>query len=135
MAGDATTVRTLVNNKRDLVLLLTNVSDGTGETAAIKADLSALRLHNGEVPDHLTLVSAHWTISGFQLVKLAFDHDADDVAAVLGCQQGKLCLKDVGGLQDPQSAGGTGDLVLTTGPVAAGITGTYTIKLHLRMAA
>lgn len=133
--ADATTSTVIFNDGRNLCLLLTNVSDGTGESNVVKVDLSALTRHGGDVPDHLVIDTARWSISGFQWVKLAFDHTADDVALVLGGGQGKVCLADVGGLHDPKSAGGTGDLLLTTGPVGSGIHGTYTIKLHLRMAA
>lgn len=131
--ADAVTSKTLLNDGQRLVLLLTNVSDGTGESGVVKVDVSSLLKRNGSAPTHVVIDSARWSISGFQWVSLAFDATSDDVALVLGSGQGKLCLKDIGGLPDPKSTGTTGDLLLTTGPAGSGIHGTYTIKLNLRM--
>jgi hypothetical protein len=134
MAGDAVTNRVLFDQDGPRVqVLLTNVSDGTGENAAAKIDLSTLKDPRGEVPKALAIESVRWTISGFQWVKLAFAHTAPDTALVLGNGYGKFCFRDVGGIPDPGSAGGTGDITLTTGPVmGAGVLGTYSISLMVR---
>lgn len=132
--ADAVTNKVIFQDDVHLHVLLTNVSDGTGESAVAKVDLSALTKARGDVPDHLVIEDVQWAISGFRSVKLAFDHTTDDTALVLCEGFGKLCFKFIGGLHDPKSTGGTGDLLLTTGTVPAGVTGTYTIKLALRKA-
>lgn len=134
--ADTVTNRTLFDeNGARIHVLLTNVSDGTGETTAVKVDLSTLLDRFGNVPSALVIEAAQWSISGFQWVKLAFAHTAPDTALVLANGSFKWCFQKVGGIRDPGSDGGTGDLTLTTGPVIAeGVNGTYTISLTIRKA-
>ena len=40
--ADAVTSQTLLDNDRNVVMKFTNVSDGTGESAVLKVDVSAL---------------------------------------------------------------------------------------------
>lgn len=128
--ADAVTSQTLVSGPRRHVVVLTGVSDGTGETAAVKVDKSALKDANGAEPSALSIQKIQWTTQGFTYLKLAFDHTADDTAVVLagvGC----LDFSSYGGLKDPASAGGTGDLLLTSVGAAAG--DTYTILLDVTL--
>lgn len=128
--ADTVTTRVLESGPRHHVVVLTGISDNTGETAVVKVDKSTLVNAAGVEPSTLSIQSAVWTIQGIGYVKLAFDHTTDDTALVLS-GNGKLCFSKAGGLTDPRSAGGTGDLLLTSVGATAG--GSYTVLLHLAL--
>lgn len=109
--------------------LFLNQSDGTGESAVVKVDRSALADIHGSEPSLLRIVRAQWTIQGFPYVEVAFDHTTDDSALLLGAGTGELCLERYSGLKDPDSAGGTGDIVFTA--PAGATTGSYSILLEV----
>ena len=144
--ADAVTARLLSDTAKQTIVHLTCVSDGTGESAVVKVDKSAL------VPASpvgttaateavsLEIGAVRWAIQGFTSVKLAWDHTTDDVALVLsgsgyedfvgpGMERGDAVIPL---LTDPRSAGGAGDIVLTS--VGASATATYDITLWLRKA-
>ena len=52
-------------------------------------------------------------------VRLLWDHDTDDEIATLS-GGGAFDWSSIGGLTDPRSAGGTGDVLLTTNGHTAG---------------
>lgn len=130
----ADTVDSLVvfSGKNRYVVRLTNVSDGTGESAVIKVDKSTLigpDLVNE--PGKLVLEEVQWSIQGFSSVRLLWDHTTDDEMCVLGAGNGYFNFKNAGGLVDPASAGQTGDILLTTAGAVAGAT--YDITLVVRL--
>lgn len=127
--ADAVTTAVLAAGPRNASVLLTCISDGTGEAAVVKVDKSGLSNALGVEPSRLTILAVEWSMQGFTYLKLAFDHTADDTALVLGPGYGELCMRKVGGLKDPASAGGTGDLLLTSVGATAG--DSYTVLLHL----
>lgn len=129
--ADTVTSQTLLSGPRRHVVVLTGISDGTGESAAVKVDKSALKTADGAEPSKLAIERAQWTMQGIDYIKLAWDHTTDDTALVLS-GDGKLCFESVGALKDPGSAGGTGDLVLTS--VGATDGGSYTLMLDLVLA-
>ncbi len=129
MSDTVDTVTLFSGTLRHIIRIL-NDSDGTGESAVIKVDKSALALGDGSEPSKLVIEEIEWSVQGFNFVKLLFDHTADDEAAVLS-GNGYKDYMGVGGLIDPASAGGTGDLLLTTDGGADG--SSYDITLHLRL--
>ena len=126
--ADTVTSQVLLSGARQHVVALTGISDGTGETAVAKIDKSTLKDINGNEPSALTIQKVQWTTQGFTYLKLAFDHATDDAAVVLA-GDGCLDFSGYGGLKDPASAGGTGDLLLTSVGAAAG--DTYTVVLDV----
>lgn len=116
------------------IIRCTNVSDGTGESAVAKVDISTLT-----GPDHVNaptktvIEEIQWSIQGFTSVRLFWDHTTDDEIAVLGTGNGYFNFKNAGGLVDPASSGGTGDIVLTTAGAVSGAT--YDITLVVRLKA
>jgi hypothetical protein len=127
--ADAVKTHVLLNSGDTYVALFTSVSDGTGEAAVVKVDISGLTDVTGRVPTKLRIMRAEWCVQGFPYVKIAFDASADDTALVLN-GVGKMCLgKKYGGIQDPLSSGTTGDIMFTA-PAGAS-TGSYTILLHI----
>lgn len=130
---DTVTSDVVFRDNTRYVLHLTNISDGTGESAVIKADKSALTIL-GESPavavGHMALERVHGFVYGFTYVQLLWDHTTDDTAIVLGPGNFDLDFRDYGGRHDPQSAGGAGDLLLTT--VGAVLNDLYDITLDMR---
>lgn len=102
----------------------TGVSDGTGEAAVAKIDISGLT----GAPTAVKILKIEYSISYAMSIKIGFDHTTDDFVAVLS-GQGCLDYTNRGGLKDPGSAGGTGDIIFTT--VGAASTDTYTILLEI----
>jgi hypothetical protein len=125
--ADVVTTQVLLNGHRRRTVLLTNVSDGTGEAAVKKVDKSDLTTIFGAEPALLRVKEIEFCIQGFAKIILAYDHDADQTIAVLS-GTGKLCFEDAG-VKDLGSAGGTGDILLTA--PAGATTGSYTILLEL----
>lgn len=118
----------VVWNGNDYVVKLIGVSDGTGETNVVKVDKSALLAPDGEEPNRLIFKEVQWTIQGFSSVRLNWDHTTDDEGLVLS-GNGFMDFSLFGGIPDPASSGGTGDLLLTSaGPVSGA---TYCIILVL----
>jgi len=121
----------LHNGTRKYVVRLYNSSDGTGESAVKKVDLSTLTGPDGvNAPTKVAIEEVSYDIQGFASVTLLFDHTTDDEALILS-GNGYMDLRPYGGLIDPSSAGGTGDVLLTTNSATA--TSSYSIVLSLRL--
>ena len=127
---DTVTTHTIHNGARRHVVLLQSVSDGTGETAAVKIDKSGLVNSKGVEPDNLALLEVKWNIQGFTGVNLLWDHDTDDEMLSLS-GDGSLDFTQHGALVDPDSTGGTGDVLLTT--VGAALGDAYQIMLVFKL--
>jgi hypothetical protein len=106
---------------------LTCISDGTGESNVVKVDKSTIKDAMGVEPGILKLASARWTVVGFTYIKFTTDHTTDDVL-LLCAGNGYDNWEGASFLPDPNSTGGTGDLLLTSvGAAAAAI---YDITLE-----
>jgi len=127
----ADTVDSLVvfSGTRRRVVRLTNISDGTGESAVVKVDKSALIGPNGSAPGKIVVEKIEYSCSGMQ-VRLHWDATTDDEIATLD-GAGFFDWTEAGGLVDPASTGSTGDILLTTNAATAG--DAYTITLYLRL--
>jgi hypothetical protein len=138
--ADAVTTQVLHKGDHNnrYVVRLTSLSDGTGESAVIKVDISTLGVTQGEAgaPSKTctwtTVEKIEYNVSGMT-VSLLWDHTTDDVIARLGSGFGCEDFKKVGGLHDPKSSGGTGDILLTTAGHTSG--DTYDITLYLKLEA
>ena len=110
------------------------VSDGTGESAAIVVDKSAMAI-GGKSPavavGHMAIERVRGFSAGLTSITLSWDHTTDDVALVLPPGAVDMDFSDLGGLHDPQSTGGTGDLLITT--AGADATDTYHLIIELRL--
>ena len=141
MAGDVVTTNVVLNSKTHYIVHLTNISDGTGESTVTKVDKSTLVDMNGVEPASLDIEQVEWNIQGFTSVRILWDHTTDDVGLVL-CASGykdfgylghtAIGVRETSGLKDPRSAGGPGDILLTTNGGSSGAT--YDITLWLRKA-
>ena len=119
----------LRNGKRDYTVRLLNKSDGTGESAVTKVDISTLDAMNGSACTYTSILSITGTVSGGGEVYLYWDHTtADEIAYVSGFVNNDYSYE--GGLVDPKSSGGTGDLLLTTVGFSSGSGYDLTIRLR-----
>lgn len=129
---------TVFSGKDKIVVRCLNVSDGSGESAIMKIDKSALVNWLGVEPAKLGLEQVQWSIQGFSSVELLWDHTADDEIIELAAGNGVRIMKNVPGMDanamwDPGSAGGTGDVLLTTRGAVANAT--YDILMTFRLSA
>jgi hypothetical protein len=129
--ADAVTTRVQVNGARNYEATFTNISDGTGESAVVKIDKSTLVNELGLEPDTLSIVRVSWSIQGFTSVRILFDHTTDDVVFICAAGNGYWEETMQGGpIRDPDTTGGTGDILFTTAGAVSGAT--YTITLQVR---
>lgn len=105
------------------VVSLTNASDGTGESAVLKVDVSEL----AGAPTRVKIMKAHFATFGMAVI-LRWDATTDVTALVLQ-GAGSLDFTNVGGLPNNAGTGVTGDLLLTTLGHSAG--DSYSIVLEL----
>lgn len=128
--GDTVNTNVIFSGNKRYVAKFTNISDGTGESAVAKVDKSELIGLTGAAPDSLVIEEAEWNVQGFSYVLIAWAHDTDDEAMVLS-GSGYKDYRASGGIKDPESTGGTGDIVFTTAGGASG--SSYDISLALRL--
>lgn len=135
--ADAVAVRTITDNPERIVVHLTNISDGTGESAVAKVDKSAIGAAiGGAEAASLDIERVQWMCDGMQ-VRILWDHTTDDVALVLNgvgemsfVAEPGMSMGGGGCLRDPRTSGGTGDILLTTSGHTSG--DAYDILLWLR---
>ena len=133
--ADAVTSQTLIDGDRYAVMKFTNISDGTGESAVTKVDVSALQplASNTAAQKTCTGVAIEkiwWQCIGMK-VRILFDASHDVMAIELGeNQSGNHDYSVFGGLTNNAGSGKTGDINFTTiGHTSAD---TYTIILYMR---
>lgn len=129
--ADTVDTKVIFSGTRRYVTKLTCISDGTGESGVVKVDISTLTGPSGGVVSKVVLEEVQWSIVGFSSVRLYFDHNTDDEMAVLGSGSGYFNFRPAGGSVDPASAGGTGDIILSSANPIVGAT--YDITLVLRL--
>jgi hypothetical protein len=122
--SDAVVVKTLRNTATQAAFLFGNASDGTGESAVQKIDISALAMAATKVE----ITQLRWSCDGLQ-VKVLFDHTTDDLVAILS-GRGSIDEDEECPIIDPGSAGDTGDVLFTTAGHSAG--DGYTIYMEIR---
>lgn len=128
---DTVDVTTQYDSPRRLVVVLTNESDGTGEAAVVKVDKSTFTGPDGTEPGRLMVEEIEYDVGGMRVL-LEWEHTAPDEIAVLN-GAGFIDFTKGGkfhGKVDPASAGGAGDIILTTVGHTAG--DGYTITMVLR---
>ena len=129
--ADAVTSQTLVDGPAHAVMKFTNISDGTGESAVTKVDVSALQTsQNGDACTGVQIERIWWQCIGMK-VKILWDATTDAFCIELGeNQSGNHDYTIFGGLVNNAGSGKTGDIKFTT--VGHTSADTYTIILYLR---
>ena len=133
-----------------VIVHMSNISDGTGESAVKKVDIATILNYFGVKPSGLRIEQVSYSIQGFKFVQLTWDRTAGaNTAMVLGTGQdfrdfrglragdsgsagGAQDFTKIGGIADPSAgnADGKGSILLTTNTNAAG--NSYDITLFLR---
>lgn len=129
--ADAVTATVLHDGPSTAIVHLTNISDGTGEAAVTKVDVSALSpIALGVACGSVSIERITYACSGMA-VRLLWDATADVLAVVLPADHsGVLDYCEIGGLNNTSGVGKTGDLQLTTVGHSSG--DAYSITLTLR---
>lgn len=122
--ADAVASQTVLDGPRNVVMRFTNTSDGTGESAVTKVDVSAL----SGAPGRVSIKRIEYSTQGMA-VRLLWDATADDLIIDLPQNVTDVLEFDAGGLQNPKSTGYTGDIQFTTIGHSSG--DTYTVVLHM----
>jgi len=134
--ADAVTSQTIVDTDKRAIIKLTNLSDGSGESAVAKVDVSALNANaKGETCARVTLDQIWYDVGGMR-VALEWNASTNVVAVVLGGSaaagnvQGHMDFRSFGGIKNNAGSGINGDIDLST----SGHTNLdhYTIVLELR---
>ena len=85
--ADAVATQTLQDGAKMLVQKFTNISDGTGESAVVKVDVSGLASNsNGQACTGVTIDKIWWQCIGMK-VRILFDATTDVMAIELGENQ------------------------------------------------
>ena len=130
--ADAVASQIIVDGPSFVAIKLTNISDGTGESAVTKVDVSALEADSrtGLSCTDVNIERIWWQCIGMK-VRILFDADTDVMAIELGeNQSGNHDYSIFGGLTNNAGTGKTGDVKFTT--VGASSGETYTVILYLR---
>ena len=129
--ADAVTSQTLFDGDKHVVMKFTNISDGTGESAVKKVDVSALNADiNGNTCTSVAIEKIWWQCIGMK-VRMFFDATSDAFIIELGeNQSGYHDYSEFGGIKNNAGSGKTGDIDFTT--VGHSSADTYTIILKMR---
>tara|TARA_R100001244_G_scaffold19464_2_gene20008 strand:- start:2986 stop:3390 length:405 start_codon:yes stop_codon:yes gene_type:complete len=129
--ADAVSSTTIIDGTHRAVIQLTNLSDGTGESAVTKVDVSGLNAKaDGTACSGVTLEKVHHSVTGFTQVQLFWDASTDTIALALAeSSNGHMDFSVFGGIKNTSGSGKTGDINLTT--IGAANLDTYVIVLDL----
>ena len=134
--ADAVTSQTIVDTDKRVVMKFTNLSDGEGESAVKKVDVSALNSHPDGTACSRAIIDQIWYDVGGMRLTIDFDASTNVPALVLGGSaaagnvQGHMDFRSFGGIKNNAGGGITGDIDFTT----SGHTNLdhYTIILEMR---
>ena len=128
--ADAVTTTTIQDGDRIAVIQLTNTSDGNGESAVTKVDVSALQPNNyGKACNGVRLAKIVYSTFGMS-VKLLWDATTDTICWDLNSDYTTdEDFTEFGGIVNTAGTGKTGDIKLTTTGHSSG--DSYVIVLTL----
>ena len=127
--ADAVTSQTILDGERLFIAKFTNLSDGTGETAVTKIDVSTLNPNSfGLACNGVKINKIYGTTHGLQ-IRILWDATTDQFASVIPQNSNYLMdFSSFGGIPNNAGAGKTGDLAFTTQDASAG--DSYTVVLE-----
>ena len=134
--ADAVSSQTIVDTDKRVVMKFTNLSDGEGESAVKKVDVSALNSPPDGTACSRAIIDQIWYDVGGMRLTIDFDASTNVPALVLGGSaaagnvQGHMDFRSFGGIKNNAGSGITGDIDFTT----SGHTNLdhYTIILEMR---
>lgn len=121
--ADTVSTQILLDGPRHAVVKITNLSDGTGESAVAKVTASSL----SGAPATVNVERVHYNVNGM-VATLLWDATTDDRMLELS-GYGTFDFSHFKGLTNPKSTGYTGNILLTTTGHSAG--DSYSIVLEL----
>ena len=129
--ADAVATQTIQDGAKTAIFRFTNVSDGSGEAAVKKIDVSALsadRVTNASCTG-VTIQKIYYSTIGMG-VKIFFDADTDVLVWQLNADwSDTLDFSDFTGIPNNSGSGKTGDIMFTT--VGASNTDVYNILIQV----
>jgi len=128
--ADAVTSQTIIDGEKNCVMKFTNVSDGTGESAVAKVDVSALAANSkGTSCSEVRVMRISHAIVGMS-VQLFLNATSNVLLVELAeSSNGHMDFKDFGGLTNNAGSGKNGDILFTTKGHSSG--DTYSIVLEM----
>ena len=128
--ADAVTSQTIQDGERKAVLKFTNISDGSGEAAVKKIDVSALSANSaGAACTEVAVAKIWWQCVGMGVELL---NDATANTLIIGLSpdsNGFHNYSDFSGIPNDAGDGKTGDVLFTT--IGASNTDTYTVIVEV----
>ncbi len=127
--ADAVTSQTIQDGARKAVLKFTNISDGTGEAAVVKVDVSALSADpiSKSACTGVNIESIRYSTIGMG-IKIFYDATSDALVWEIPADYSDTVdFSDVSGIPNNAGSGKTGDVSFTT--VGAGAGDVYTVVL------
>lgn len=126
--ADAVTSQTIIDGERLAIMKFTDISDGVGESAVLKVDVSALAPSaEGKACNGVVINKVHAALAGMS-VSVLWDATADVPALVLAPGMYTLDFSDAP-IVNNSGAGKTGDISFST--IGATANDTYTIVLEM----
>ena len=127
--ADAVTSQTILDGERLFIGKFTNISDGTGEVAALKIDVSTLNPNAFSLACNGVKINKLWVQTAGMGVDILWDATTDALCESIppGVMY-NMCYDSFGGLPNNAGAGVTGDVLFTTVGAAAG--DRYTIVIE-----
>lgn len=112
--ADAVTTQIIHDGDRQVVMKFTNISDGTGESAVQKVDVSTLQAESRTQRPctEVAISRIYYDLSGMS-VDILWDATIDGLCLSLN-SQGVFDFRDTGPLTNNAGAGVTGDINFTT---------------------
>lgn len=127
--ADAVTTQTILDGERLYIAKFTNISDGTGETAVLKIDVSTLRPNAYNLACNGVKINKVWAQTYGMGVDILWDADTDVLCESIPADVlYKMCYDSFGGIPNNAGAGVTGDVRFSTVNASAG--DRYTIILE-----
>ena len=127
--ADAVTTQTILDGERLYIAKFTDISDGTGEAAVLKIDVSTLNPDTYGHPCNGVKINKIWAQTYGMAVDILWDADTDVIADTIPADvMYKMCFSDFGGIPNNAGTGKTGDVRFTT--VGASSGDRYTIVLE-----
>lgn len=128
--ADAVTSQTIIDGERNCVMKFTNVSDGSGESAVAKVDVSALEANSaGTSCSEVRVMRVSHAVVGMSVQMFLDATDNVLLAELAESSNGHMDFTDFGGLPNNAGSGKTGDILFTTKGHSSG--DTYSITLEM----
>ena len=129
--ADAVTTQTIIDGERNCIMKFTNVSDGSGESAVAKVDVSALSANSAGVScSEVRVLRVSHAIVGMS-VQLFLDATSNVLLMELAeSSNGHMDFKDFSGIPNNAGSGKTGDILFTTKGHSSGDTYSIVLEMH-----